>query len=224
MLLYRTFHSASKQAYYKGSFKMGKMDGKGYRAGPEGDIYEGEWKEDKRHGTGTQVWANGSRYTGEWYDDKRHGSGKHDGLEGVVYEGDWEDNKYHGHGKYVSNEGTYIGDWVEGLKDGQGSLESANGSRFAGQWRANKPHGLGMLVQSGYEGVATFWADGKPDGGKGASPDIQYPWDSNGAGGANPQHEPPSTYPIATVNTGQLMRNPRISEVLTFQEVRTNSR
>src|ERR1700737_77206 len=137
VLSYRTFHQLpSTQAHYEGLFKMGKMDGQGYRAGPDRDNYDGGWKEDKRHGTGTQIWADGSRYTGEGYDDRRHGSGTYyNDSDGVMYEGDWENNKYHGHGRCVSREGTYVGEWVEGVKHGGGTFKPTNGPRLEGKGR-----------------------------------------------------------------------------------------
>ena len=189
VLLYRTFHQPpSTRAHYTGSFKMGKMDGQGHRAGPGGDSYRGDWKEDKRHGAGRQIWADGSEYNGEWYDDRRHGSGTYHRKDGLMYQGDWENNKYHGHGKFWSmKDGSYVGEWVEGVKHGEGSLLYPDGSRFDGEWRANKPHGRGILAKPGQESVESYWVDGTPSDGKKAPQNIHYPWDLND----NPQ-EPPA--------------------------------
>lgn len=55
--------------YYDGTWKNGKMEGKGKFVYPTGGVYEGEVKDGRRHGKGSYAYPNGRLYIGDWHDN-----------------------------------------------------------------------------------------------------------------------------------------------------------
>lgn len=148
-----------------GYFRDGKLNGRGTKFYPSGQIYfdgdyadgygvtgkfyyedgmlkyEGGLQNDKYSGTGTLYWENGTlMYSGEWSEGKRQGNGtsyRKDGTE--VYEGGWNDDTYSGYGKEYFEDGVaiyYEGRWANGRKNGNGTEYYKNGNnRYAGTWQ-----------------------------------------------------------------------------------------
>ena len=85
--------------------------------------YEGTWKQGKMNGRGSFYWPNGARYIGEWANNMRQGFGKFRDSKGKeIYEGMWENGKYDGEGrvkKYKNRKGKW-GKWKVGIfRNGQ---------------------------------------------------------------------------------------------------------
>ena len=76
---------------YKGTWKNGKMNGKGIMTYIDGAKYEGEFVEGKREGKGNYFWNNNKYYKGNWKKGKQDGDGyyynKGRGIIGVWKEG-----------------------------------------------------------------------------------------------------------------------------------------
>ena len=74
---------------YVGSYRAGKMNGRGVYSWASGNRYEGEFANDNFNGHGVMVWANGDRYDGLWKEDKANGQGTKTVADGRVYSGVW---------------------------------------------------------------------------------------------------------------------------------------
>ncbi|VEN39634.1 unnamed protein product, partial [Callosobruchus maculatus] len=61
--------------FYKGSWKSGKRQGKGWVEYGMNDSYVGDWFEDTRHGKGYRMYKNGAGYKGQWSENYKHGIG-----------------------------------------------------------------------------------------------------------------------------------------------------
>jgi hypothetical protein len=134
-LLYQHYHTPNVPSQYSGEFKFGKMDGKGRRTAPRGEIYEGNWKEDKRHEFGIQKWSNGHIYEGAWMEDQRHGYGKETDAHGeLIYVGDWQDNKYEGQGTWMPFEDAKDFETIAGVrKSNSAQAEAGDSTMTAGK-------------------------------------------------------------------------------------------
>jgi hypothetical protein len=81
--------------YFIGSFKNGRIDGKGkWTSGSSGNSYSGSWRDGKREGVGTYSWPRSNQqYVGAWVDDKREGQGKLTWGNGDRFEGEFRNNE-----------------------------------------------------------------------------------------------------------------------------------
>ena len=116
---------------YRGSWKDGKLDGRGTYVGEDGYVYEGEWKYGKRHGTCKENFPDGMKFEGEYLEGCRHGRGKLTWPNGSVYEGDFVNGKREGKG-------------VQKWRDQDGALY-----KYDGDWLNDKQHGSAVLAYGG---------------------------------------------------------------------------
>ncbi len=69
--------------FYVGSFKSGKVEGKGVYTWVQTDeVYDGEWQQGQRHGYGIWKSNRGDSYIGEWKHGKADGYGVHQWTNG----------------------------------------------------------------------------------------------------------------------------------------------
>lgn len=80
---------------YEGTWRNGKMDGKGRMIYPDSSEYYGELKEAKKHGFGTFTWPDGCKYEGSWVSDLMEGPGDFTHPEGALYSGMFKGGYYH---------------------------------------------------------------------------------------------------------------------------------
>ncbi|VEN39633.1 unnamed protein product, partial [Callosobruchus maculatus] len=145
--------------FYKGSWKSGKRQGKGWVEYGMNDSYVGDWFEDTRHGKGYRMYKNGAGYKGQWSENYKHGIGSMVFENGDYYTGEWQQDKPHGYGEYTWNMflnrtltfpicNMYKGNWNMGIRNGVGMLYFGTecGSKLAGTWRNNHKHGPGVIV------------------------------------------------------------------------------
>lgn len=94
---------------FKGSFKDGRIDGKGFWvSGSSGNTYSGNWRDGRREGSGTYHWVQSSQqYVGEWVDDKRNGQGTLTWANGDRFEGEFRDNRQYNGTYFTSNGATH---------------------------------------------------------------------------------------------------------------------
>ncbi|CDW79672.1 UNKNOWN [Stylonychia lemnae] len=103
-------------AVYKGNFKDGLYNGKGFFEVPDFQIYDGDFVNGMKEGFGKFV---------QVVDDVKRDYFKEQVYE--VYEGQWKNNKFHGLGKFKYSDGVeYNGMWKDGLKDGKGTLSKGD--------------------------------------------------------------------------------------------------
>jgi hypothetical protein len=101
---------------YKGTFKDGVPDGRGYFEDPDGMQYEGEVKNGRREGLAEGLFPIGNDYKGQWKDGKPDGVGRMEYKLGGAYEGEWKLGKRHGKGTltYAGSGRQYVGQFVDG--------------------------------------------------------------------------------------------------------------
>lgn len=132
---------------YEGSFKTGKYDGLGRLIMQNGNTVEGTFKDGKPEGKGKFVWKDGSIYEGEFHDGRNEGKGKTVFINGNSYEGDFKNNKPEGKGKFVWKEGsTYEGEFREGKGNGRGKHTFPNGNSIEGYFKDYAAEGQGKYV------------------------------------------------------------------------------
>jgi hypothetical protein len=139
---------------YVGSWKEGKMHGRGKYEWVDGVTFEGYFNANVAEGYGRYVWPDGGTYEGQIRKGKRHGPGVMSFADGVTrYEGQWEEGKRHGKGTIVFGSSHYYeGDWLDDRKHGFGRYQYENGDWYEGEWGADVKNG---------EGIARWVADGK---------------------------------------------------------------
>ena len=106
---------------YTGSFKGGKIHGKGEYKFKNGNVYKGKWKDNKMHGKGAFKWTDGREYKGYWKEDLRHGKGVMVWNDDKQYDGLWENGVQHGEGKMrfkdkKGQEKEKTGEWENGVR------------------------------------------------------------------------------------------------------------
>lgn len=111
----------TKDGVYEGSFRLGKIHGKGVFKFGNGNVYKGKWKDNKMHGKGKFRWNDGREYVGNWKEDLRHGRGVMKWSDGKEYDGCWEKGAQNGEGKmkFLDKKGLEIeknGVWVNGVR------------------------------------------------------------------------------------------------------------
>jgi antitoxin component YwqK of YwqJK toxin-antitoxin module len=163
--------TSSRVYSFIGYFRDGKLNGRGTKFYPSGQMffdgdyvddygvtgtfyyedgtpkYQGELENDKYSGNGTLYWSNGTvRYEGEWREDARNGNGtsyREDGTK--QYEGGWDNNTYAGYGISYFEDGTsiyYDGRWSNGRKNGYGIEYYKSGAvRYEGDWQNGDLYG-----------------------------------------------------------------------------------
>ena len=134
---------------YTGSWKEGKMHGRGVYKWVDGIVFEGYFANNVANGFGKYAWPDGGRYEGQVRVGKRHGPGTMTFADGdTSYSGDWVDGKRHGKGKIVfsekSQEHFYDGDWRDDRKHGSGFFQYPNLDWYKGEWADDKKHGKGQ--------------------------------------------------------------------------------
>jgi hypothetical protein len=121
--------------------------------------YDGTWKAGKMHGKGIFVFEDEKSYDGDFANNRPNGIGNADYIDGRHYEGDWKDGVYQGKGTYWTDDGLkFEGDYVLGRRNGIGKLKFPCGLIYEGEFRDNKPHGRGTMRSklSGWAYEGTF--------------------------------------------------------------------
>jgi len=150
---------------YLGTFRQGRMQGRGRAEYPNGGRYRGEWEAGQRHGTGFFLALDGGRAKGCWEAD-----GLLDKPCPVVEPlPELADKPF-----VLPVAGCIQGDCT----GGQGTYLYKNGARYSGQFQAGKPHGQGEWIgpdgeryvgafrQGAYDGYGTlFRANGRMEEG-----------------------------------------------------------
>ncbi|KAL0232101.1 hypothetical protein PCE1_003097 [Barthelona sp. PCE] len=164
---------------YVGSWKQGRMEGKGIYHCSDKTVLEGTFQDNQIvqgkmvHGDGTKVFEgnflngmkhNGtlikegiSRYIGEFKNDIAHGKGELLLLmTGDRIIGNFENGMKNGECQIVyHNKDVFTGTFVDDCAEGYGELMYANGSKYEGNWKMNKRHGHGVFYAADgtrYEG------------------------------------------------------------------------
>ena len=106
---------------YTGSFRQGKIHGKGVYRFANGNVFKGAWKANRMHGRGRFTWSDGREYVGHWQEDLRHGKGIMRWGDGKEYDGTWDKGLQHGEGKLKfkdkrGQENEKNGVWVAGVR------------------------------------------------------------------------------------------------------------
>ena len=129
-------------------FKVIPLNGPG-KLTKEGKVYEGSFKNGKLNGKGTITHSNGMKEKGEFKDDQFEGPGKviaNDGT--VMVEGTFTNGKLAGHAKIVfSNNDEYEGEFLYGVPHGIGKFKEADGVIYEGEYQAGKKHGKGKITE-----------------------------------------------------------------------------
>ncbi|MEQ8174636.1 MAG: DUF1266 domain-containing protein [Syntrophomonadaceae bacterium] len=98
--------------YFCGTFKNGKMNGRGFYWWPDGTNYSGDFKDDEREGKGYMDYSDGSEYNGEFKHSEKNGKGRYT----------WADHSY------------YEGDFKNGVRDGAGVMVLPDRTKQQGKW------------------------------------------------------------------------------------------
>jgi hypothetical protein len=107
------------ESKYIGELKSGVPNGVGELKSSK-YIYNGSWKNGKMHGRGTKQWVIGKSYSGFWENGLMSGYGQmryeiDSGLD--YYQGYWLNGEWHGWGTLVDCEGfKYVGPFERGLE------------------------------------------------------------------------------------------------------------
>jgi len=175
------------KGYIEGTFKNGKLEGKGKRIGigdgstdyegyyvagkPEGQgklvwkdagSYEGSFKDGKIEGRGKRIYKDGGIFEGEFRNGKFEGRGKLEFPNGNSIEGDFRDGKAEGQGKYSWKDGGfYVGAFRDGKFDGRGKKTDKNGNVYDGEFKGGKEEGNGTIAFSNGKVKAVQMRDGK---------------------------------------------------------------
>ena len=119
---------------YEGTFKNGKLHGKGKEyAGSDNNYYEGTYKDGKLNGKGIEVYDGVVRYRGGFKDNEFSGKGidyNEDGKK--LYEGYFEDGCRDGKGKEYNEDGQliYEGNFQLNFYEGKGKKYHMEGRGF----------------------------------------------------------------------------------------------
>lgn len=128
---------AGMHSEYRGTFKAGRMDGRGAWLHHTGLYYEGEWADGLMHGHGTLKLPGGEEFVGQFRSGRAHGPGRYVEVNGEIFEGPFADGHRHGRGTTTLPGGyTYASRWTQG-REARGSL----GTRIAQTGPAAAPGG-----------------------------------------------------------------------------------
>jgi antitoxin component YwqK of YwqJK toxin-antitoxin module len=119
---------------YEGTFKNGKLYGKGKEyGGSDDDFYEGTYKDGKLNGKGIEVYDGVVRYRGGFKDNMYFGKGIDYNEHGKkIYEGYFEDGCRDGKGKEYNEDGQliYEGNFQLNFYEGKGKKYHMEGRGF----------------------------------------------------------------------------------------------
>ena len=154
-------HSRGNHVYfnYSGSWKNGKLNGRGTMCFVDGSTHNGVWKSNRRHGPGISKDKAGHVYDGMWANDKFHGKGTMTFKSGVKYTGDWANGKRHGKGviRYPGGQ-VYDGGWAENKKHGWGTFTNSAGFKYNGSMKEGLIEGPGAFyTPDGKRKTKSFW-------------------------------------------------------------------
>jgi hypothetical protein len=149
---------------YKGSFRNGKLHGKGFFSRADGFNYEGDFLNGFMTGFGKARWASGNTYEGNYVNGNKEGYGKIImANKKIGYEGNFKNDNFEGMGKrYDPDTGilTYEGEFVNGKESGMGIEYLADGI-YKGQFSNGYYNGKGDFYSK--ENIIVFsgtWVDG----------------------------------------------------------------
>lgn len=154
-----------KDAHYTGSWKVGRVHGRGTMKWPDGRTYSGNFKNGLEDGYGECVMLNkADSYQGQWKEGQIHGFGKYKYATGEVYEGCFFEGQRHGYGMLGSgrlartSSSVFIGQWVHDRKTGYGVFDDiSSGQKYMGVWLDDQRHGNAAVVtQHGLYFEGTF--------------------------------------------------------------------
>ncbi len=101
----------NSKSFYRGGFKNGVKNGKGFIKFEDGANYDGNFENDLFSGYGVAIYADGGKYIGNWSENKQNGNGKLlDASGNIIFDGDWQDGnpkpvkpvKLSGYAKYAT--------------------------------------------------------------------------------------------------------------------------
>ncbi len=131
----------------EGTFRDGKLEGRGLQVWTSGRRIEGEWKGGALNGKAVLDDFNGRmRFEGEFRDGQQNGWGiDHWAIDDVIrdYRGEWRDGDMEGKGILVMSKSgcaaqiRYEGEWKRGSFSGRGTLTLPDGTRQTGTWNIN---------------------------------------------------------------------------------------
>ncbi|CAG9312610.1 unnamed protein product [Blepharisma stoltei] len=150
----------------EGSWKTGKLHGKGRRINSVGDMYLGDWVEGKMNGSGRMEYSVDNHiYEGEWINGKQEGFGSDKWPDGSKFEGNYKDGARNGQGKFVWADGShYEGGLVNSEIEGIGEYVWPNGNKYKGEWKSCKMHGKGKFAWPDGRHYEGDYADDKKEG------------------------------------------------------------
>ena len=134
-------------AVYKGEFKNGKREGKGFYQ-CNGNYYEGEFKNDLFDGKGVMKFLFKGGYEGDFKNGLPEGRGVWKVSDGSVYEGDFKNGLPEGRGvwKYADGADVYEGEFKNGVRDGKGIFKYGNGNVYKGIWKDDERIDKGICI------------------------------------------------------------------------------
>jgi hypothetical protein len=146
----------------EGGFATGEGTVQWFLAGRPASSGTGTFREGKLHGKGVTLALNDERYQGDFVDGLRHGKGVLTARNGARYEGDFKEGKFSGSGLLMlSNGDRYDGEFVEGKRSGRGIYYRASGERLEGDFVDGKPHGNAVVVKPDGTRIVGTATDGK---------------------------------------------------------------
>lgn len=142
---------------YDGSFRHGRMHGRGNLELSHGGKYVGDWLDGLPHGQGvaSDIWCDGARYEGAWARGRRHGQGVLTRRDRSTYRGTFRQGTRHGQGHYRAHDG---GEYSGLFEDGSPACRVLGPP--GGDWRLD----TGGCVNGLAQGIGTARAGSDDEG------------------------------------------------------------
>lgn len=150
---------------YKGQFRQNVYHGSGRLEVPSGvniTVYEGTWKNGKLEGKGVIRYANKDVYIGNLRESQPHGhgelkKGQFSSQAACIYTGEWSNGVKNGYGVLddIAKGEKYLGMWQNNARHGPGMVVTMNGVYYEGNFHQNKLTGYGLMMfedKTYYEG------------------------------------------------------------------------
>jgi len=144
----------------KGTFKKGKLHGKGsqkYFWGTTETTETGDFVDGELHGEGVKTYAEGLVLEGSFVNGRLHGQGT-ESLNGFVVKGSFERGVLHGQGTKCYPDGMKLeGSFVNGTLHGQGCKTFPNGMKYVGSFENGELTGYGTMSKDKYKISGHFY-------------------------------------------------------------------
>lgn len=169
----------SKVYRMEGYFSNGKLNGKGTKYFPNGQVlFIGDYT-DGQGTNGIFYFESGTvKYEGELSNSEYEGQGKLYWENGnLCYDGQWKNGNREGRGTGYTEEGLtiYTGEWKEGQYSGYGTSYYEDGETpyYTGRWENGKWQGVGTQYYKNKNPLyESEWKEGQLDG------DTSYYWEN----------------------------------------------